>query len=288
MMHRNLYIWTVIGLLLITLSGCDPEEQVPAYLSINDIKVSSQYATQGSGNDNIKDAWVYIDGDLLGVFELPARFPVLAEGNHVVTVNPGIFENGIAATRVRYPFYTSYEISANFLPGQTVTLPDTLQLSYFSGIAYTWYEDFEGNTYSFDSISGSQSGFSAFNADDPFEGNYSGKLTVTTDKSYFEGSCTLDNADINTFQQTWIELNYKAEQPFDVGLLVLKASGTTKHYALTVNRSDTWNKIYIHVSDIVGSNIFGAESFKVYLAAGLEAGRTKSDIYIDNIKLIHN
>ncbi len=289
MRNRNINLWAFASLLLVLLNSCDPEEPIPAYLSIDSIGVKNlNYALQGTAKHNIKDAWVYIDNELLGVFELPARFPVLAEGKHAVSISAGIFENGISATRVRYPLYTSFEATTDFIPGQTVNFPITTEINYFPGVKYDWYEDFEGNTYSFDSILGSKTGFTPFNTDQPFEGNFSGKITINTANDHFEGACTNDNIDINSFNTTWVELNYKADQPFDAGIKVKKANGdVATEYAVTINRSEVWNKIYINVSQIIGTNPT-AQNFKVYLVATLEAGRTESNIYIDNIKLIHN
>jgi hypothetical protein len=281
MINRNINLWAFTSLLLVLLNSCDPEEPIPAYLSIDSIGVKNlNYPLQGSANHNIKDAWVYIDNELLGVFELPARFPILKEGKHSVSISGGVFENGISATRVRYPLYTSFEVTADFIPGQTVNFPITPEINYFPGIAYDWFEDFEGNTYSFDSILGSKAGFIPFNNDQPFEGNFSGKIFINEAKNYFKGACTNDNVDINSFSTTWVELN--------VGIQVKKANGDVLDiYAVTINRSEIWNKIYINVSQIIGTNPT-AQNFKVSLEAELEAGRTESNIYIDNIKLIHN
>jgi hypothetical protein len=58
-------------------------------------------------------------------------------------------------------------------------------------------------------------------------------------------------------------------------------------YALTVNASPSWNKIYINVTDIVRSNS-SAAGFKIYITAALDASLTQANIYLDNIKLIHN
>jgi hypothetical protein len=287
------YLSVIAGLILVALTGCDPEEPIPAYLTINSMRIfdsSYNYAAFGTSSSKIKDAWVYIDGNLLGIFEIPARFPVLAEGNHAVTIAPGIYENGISATRTRYPLYKSFETVVNFKPGETVAVPDTLNLNYFSSLSYTWYEDFEGNTYSFDSIEGSTAGFIPFNLnnDDPFGGAFSGRFIVNETKNYFIGSCTNDAVDINGFSTAWIELNYKADQRFNVGLRIKKLNDeVVNEYAVTVNSSPEWNKIYINVSKIAGAYPT-AKNFKVYIDATLESGRTESSVYLDNIKLIHN
>ena len=291
MSYRKLLLWITAGFISVIISSCDPEEPIPAYLSINNMILSldssQQYATQGTSSSNIKDVWVYIDGDLLGVYELPARFPVLKEGKHTILLGAGIYENGISATRVLYPLYKSFETTVDFIPGETLDRGvDTV--NYFPGISYTLYEDFEGNIFSFDSILPSTTGLDPFNTDNPFEGNYSAKFVINETNNYFLGACLDSTKDINSFSTAWVELNYKAEQAFEVGLMVQKANNDiTKTYALTINGSSEWKKIYINVSDIIGSNP-SAKSFRVYIAAALESGRTQSTFYVDNIKLIHN
>src|SRR5262245_62560163 len=74
----------------------NPEEPLPVYTRVDSIPFSITSANQGSGTSSIVDAWVYLDDQLVGAFELPARFPVLAEeGTHTLTVSPGILVNGI-------------------------------------------------------------------------------------------------------------------------------------------------------------------------------------------------
>ena len=58
---------------------------------------------------NITDAWVTMDGQALGVFELPCTIPILSDGLHTFTIYPGIKVNGIAGNRIKYPFYSKFE-----------------------------------------------------------------------------------------------------------------------------------------------------------------------------------
>ena len=81
-----------IILILLVISCKKDVNNIPSYVSINSIALSSD------ATDNITDAWVYIDDNLQGVYELPANFPVLAEGKHSLRVRAGIKDNGIAGT----------------------------------------------------------------------------------------------------------------------------------------------------------------------------------------------
>lgn len=278
-------ISSIIFLVLFLLIGCDKEEKVPAYLSINSMSLTSNYLVVGTASHNIKDAWVYIDGQVLGVYELPARFPVLSEGRHSLNIAAGIFVDGVSATRTKYPFYNFYDTIIDFVAGQTLALPAPIPVKYFEGQTYTWYEDFEGTGFTF--IANPSSDVQIIGTtDDVFEGTGSAKFTLTSDDPKFDGQMQ-DGYAIVTQNSTFLELNYKTEQPFSVGMRVSTGVSTKTVYVATVNTSAAWNKIYIDLSKVVNENQ-SADLFRVYIYAELSSGRSQSIVYLDNFKLIHN
>jgi len=109
---KHTYTIFIAGFLLLMASACNiinPAEPVPSYVHIEKINLSTTYSPEGSNSSKIADAWVYMDGSLLGCFELPVTFPVIGTGTHSFTIKPGIKVNGIAATRAPYPFFNSYD-----------------------------------------------------------------------------------------------------------------------------------------------------------------------------------
>ena len=70
----NKYTPSVFTVFCLLLSSCVTENAVPAYLSIPNFTLTTTSA-QGSAAQKITDAWVYVDGNLNGIFELPAKFP---------------------------------------------------------------------------------------------------------------------------------------------------------------------------------------------------------------------
>lgn len=63
-------------------SGCglnDNVAPVPTYLIIKDPKVLKVNST-GEDTHKITDVWVYSDGQLQGIFPLPAKVPVISTG----------------------------------------------------------------------------------------------------------------------------------------------------------------------------------------------------------------
>ena len=119
-----LFIWFISSCRLI-----DQPEKIPSFIHIEDIAFSISNSLEGSQSEKITDAWVYVDGNLEGVYELPTTLPLHYEGNHNVTIYPGIKKNGISADREKYPFYTSFTETVNLIPDSIIEIFPKLFIS---------------------------------------------------------------------------------------------------------------------------------------------------------------
>ena len=75
---------------------------------IDDFIFNISNNNQGTNSEKITDAWIYVNGNLEGVYELPATIPLHYEGLKNLVIYPGIKRNGIAADRKKYPFYLHF------------------------------------------------------------------------------------------------------------------------------------------------------------------------------------
>ena len=124
---------------LLVQTSCEKfsgDQTIPAYISIDSIYLQTDYSLEGSNSQNITDAWVYVDDYLIGTFQLPARFPVLRQGTHTLSVIPGIKKNGIASTRITYPFYSTITQSVNLVPDSTINV-GVMKTTYGSTTKFT-------------------------------------------------------------------------------------------------------------------------------------------------------
>ena len=97
----------------IVLSSCNNfkgSQEIPAYIHIDTFLFTTNYGLEGAASHKITDAWLYIDDDIQGCYELPATIPVLERGNHRVTIIPGIKLNGIFLWRTSVLTMTCSEI----------------------------------------------------------------------------------------------------------------------------------------------------------------------------------
>ena len=315
-MYRKftLYAFLVLAVFSVVFASCrkfEGSQTIPAYIHIESIVVDSltDYFTYGATTSKITDAWVYVDDDPIGCFELPATFPVLKHGPHKVTVYGGIMSNGIAAARAPYPFYKPqiYE-SLNLVEDSIINLQPVL--NYYpigGGVEKGWMEDFEtantllpvaGSDTSIIRINGSE----AWHSPNSF---YSGKIVLPPDSLDFTVA-TADEYSFHTgyLQYCMVEMDYNCNDAFFVGVMYYKNYQLVKHPLLRIQPTDTvndmpqrWNKIYVNIGPIMNENVT-ASYFKIYFTSDLSVAPVYGEpdyvqankqryYYFDNLKLFY-
>jgi len=267
--------------------GCDTnEEAIPSYIKINSINLSVNPVSEGTGSNKITDAWVYCDGDLVGVYELPCTFPLLEEpGEHDFIIKAGIKINGISASRGYYPFYVPVEQRLNLVPGETIELNPTV--TYYPG-KVQYIEAFEDGGVSLEPLGISDTGIvKTSNPSEVFEGAYSGIINLNSaiDYVFIGTSNAYDFPKDGT--AVFLEMNYKTSNPLAIGLIAITSGGSAVNQIITLNPTEGWNKIYINLTSCISNNQ-DATSFKLYLEANKNVGLSEATILLDNLKLVYN
>jgi hypothetical protein len=283
----ELFLLTIV--LILTSCTKTSIDEIPSYIAIDTISVSTT-SVQGTASQKIFDAWVYADNELIGAFELPAKFPVLKSGTSELTIFAGIKLNGINETRAPYPFYQQIVKTVN-LEREAVTDLGHMNFTYIAGTKFAWMENFEQSNLSIDSTARSEVNLVRTRLDElstvfPGEDNkYAAKVVIPNDSLVFE--CASHDAYKlpTTGTSVFLELNYKSNNAFTVGLF-LNGAVTSQRSVLVVNPSTTWNKIYINLTPTV-SSLPDVNSFKVFFTAKKSTDDAQAEIYFDNIKLLH-
>lgn len=266
-----------------SFTACEKPAPVPAYLTINSYPHTA-LSTEGSSSAKITDAWIYINSEFKGAFEIPFEVPILEEGAVTIEVKPGIKLNGIASTRVANPFYTDYEIQTTLDPNSTTELFPTSAYSPLS--TFEWIEDFEDAGFSVEKTTSSDTNFVLVSGADAYEGNNSIAFYLDDEHIFFEGVSTvsLDLPKTNG-HIIFLEMDYKCDNPFTVGLFANENQTVYQDQILRLNPSEEWNKIYVNLTPNVLSR-FQASEFKVFVGAIKEGEGVKS-VFLDNLKVIY-
>ena len=288
-MNSKLKLFCICAALM---SGCEiinPTESLPSYIYIDELSLNTSFFNQGTDSHKITEVWVYVNGQSIGIFDLPANIPVLEEGDATVLIAAGIKNNGISSDRIRYPFYQDYETSVNLRALETDTIRPVF--TYIDNAQFIFREDFEDPGIGLEQLTGSQVDMNLVQqANQVFEGTGSGFVTTNETFKIYRGG-TNNQLALNSGSQIFMELNYKTNNSFAVGIQANPASSFNKELALIINPTQQidgiyqWNKIYVDLSWAAGSNL-AAESYEIYFEQVLDPGVAESELFLDNIKVI--
>ena len=265
----------------------NPAEPVPSYMVISPFQFTIKDISQGSASNKIEDVWVYVDGNLQGVYELPAAFPVLESGTHSIRCWPGIYFNGIKSQRFPYPFYTSYDTTITLEEGkETAIQPRSF---YTAGLAFTNEEfDSQGGII-FDSTSQSlTSVVITTDTAEILEGTGSGKIFMDSTRYKMEiATQSLALPHVGS-QRTFVEVNYKTTHLLNIGIYPDLTGTTSKLNLITLKPNTEWNKLYLEITNALLYYGSEASTFKIYFNATFTDPASTGTILLDNFKVINN
>ena len=266
-----------IFILLFIFISCEKNDKIPSYIKVNNVNLNYNQ-NFGSITENITDVWVYIEDNLQGVYEIPVEFPVLEEGIKNIRVKAGIKANGIASTRIQYPFYSSFLDTINLVKDETIEIFPTFSYNdAFDAII----EDFENSGTTVDSTISSEIDFTIVNEDE----NKYAFAEIISPLINFE----IATQDLTLPQQgapVYLELDYKSSTEFLVGMYINYPQDVVKSELVWVTSKQDWNKIYINLTQTVSESI-GAQSFKVFINMRRNDPSSNEEISLDNIKVLY-
>lgn len=283
---RRFGIFFLLSAALI-LGSCDDfegDQKVAAYIRIDSIAFEAGFG-QGSSSHKITDAWVYIDGELIGAFPLPATLPVLKNGKHELMIKAGIKLNGIASTRVNYPFYAPYY-------QDIVLTEDSIthvypEVTYYSTTKFPWIESFESGGVSLAKTTDSDTLMLKTNDPaDVFEGNYSGVIYLDDSATMFEAA-TISAYNLPTSgKAVFLELDYQINNPITIGVIGQGGGQIIQTPVMYIYENTTWNKMYINLTPTV-MDMGNSTEFKIFIGAVKLDGVSHPKMMLDNLKLLH-
>ncbi len=296
MQLRYLPVFLVFSLFT-ALTSCDKFEgnqTIPAYIRIDSISLTVPTPAQGSASSRITDAWVYIDEQLIGAFELPAIVPVLSEGSRRLRVRPGIRLDGMVELRTFYPLYNDISLPITLIPDSVVNAQKplngkvTLTTTYRETVQFVWAENFEDDVFALDTTRKSASAFELTPTGSPatFEGLHSGRIRLTKDKNLFEAAATEAIFLPAKGSPVFLEMNYRCTNTLTIGVFSITSGEIIQSPLINLNPIATWNKIYINLTPNV-SSATTVTKYKIFIAALLDEGLDESEILIDNLKLVY-
>lgn len=286
--RERLHALVFVFLILLGASSCEKfsgDQTVPAWIKIDSIYLSTDYYNQGTASQQITDAWVYVDDNFLGAFELPARLPALYKGKHSLKIWPGIKVNGIAATRQAYSFYSPVVKDFSFGEDSTTNVGN-IKTTYQSTTLFTWKEDFDGIAMSLDTTKRSTAYIQRTETGSPetFEGSHSALVVLDSLHDFFE--CQTHEEYVIPYAPVFLELNYNISNVVTIGVFTYATTTLYQTPIITLNTTGgKWKKIYIDLTNTLNAYP-GMITYRVYLGTFKDAGQKKTQMLFDNFKIV--
>lgn len=267
---------------LAMFSSCGEDGEVPAYVELSSFNLTTGPG-EGSASHKITDAWVFVEGQSIGAYQIPAEVPIIGDGPTKLDIFPVIKENGVQAFSIMYPFYNKMDTLFDLQVAES--RPLELSTTYSKDVNFAIIEDFEGSHFFTQEIDGNDGTKIEIDRAEVFEGTGSGKIVLTQKDSTIE-------AGWHQFffpgrgGTVFIELDYKCNIPFIIGLRGSKDGGFIKLYENFINTKDTWNKIYFNVSDVIEPEVFDQYHPVIVGVRPINLEEDEAVIHVDNFKLI--
>lgn len=267
----------------------DPAQEIPSYIAIDTISFEVTDPDHQTSHQKISDAWVYVNDVLIGAYELPVTLPVLAEGKQNVMVFGGIKVNGIAATRAAYPFFQGWAQTVDLKLKETVKLKPVA--NYSTSTFFRYSTDFE-NELDLVSLPDGKANPVLVTSNQVLNPEINGLscagITLDATNNRFS---VRQKTDTSLWLPTggklvFMELSYKCNHPFSVGVIASYPTGDEAYRVMTINPSENWNKIYVNLTSVVSEN-FQAKGYNIMFFAEREENIAKGEIYLDNIKVVY-
>jgi hypothetical protein len=267
------------------LAACNKStDQIPSYIRVQNYTFRDSTG-QGSTSSKVTHIWVNVGNDDRGAYQIPVSVPVLKSGSQTVYLQAGVKENGIAANILPYPFYTTYKVQTNLVPGQLDTINPA-----FKYLSYTNVEwgvgNFEGSSAVLNTTAiNTAKTHLTKNKDSVFEGNQSYEVDMSPGHDTFDIQSNYTFNPTKTGTPDWMEMDYKTDVPMDIGLIILNGTTNPREFVSGVNPIDHWNKVYINFGPTL-QYWYPTTAFKVYFNA-INSNGGAGHILIDNLKILH-
>ncbi len=283
--------------LLFTVTSCEiinPEEDIPAYIQIDTVLVNSDNLFSGSPTHRITDVWVSVGETFLGAFPLPARIPVLKDGNNPLIVDAGIIVDGRTEKRLIYPFYRRLLSDIDLTRGEVTTIIPEVSYLPSDEMEVLLLEDFDfgGGTILGEDLDNNPATVfvTTTNSADVFEGQASGSIELNTvDNVGIVGSnlpyMALDQGILPVF----LEMHYKSDSQIQLGVFAYDGDFgllQTNFFLAFVPRDD-WTKVYVDLKEPIATlrSSLGIKYFQLVLRVDKTNTDSRSVSYFDNLKI---
>ena len=281
------YYYLLFSILII--NGCsltDNDQPNPAYLVVDSVDVATD-ANQGGATHKITDIWVIANSQLIGVFPVPARVPIIVDSDVTdIIVSPGFRNNGETARSFIYQLMNDESFTLELAPGDVVERSFTF--TYRDEAKFDFVEGFEspGHIFTLD-LDGNENTNITVTDEEAIVGNRSGKISLSDTNNVIQVATIFEYERAqNAGRDSYLEMDYKSDIAFIVGAIYIQEGQEITQPILLINPRENWNKIYVDFTQLLTSPVL--QTYRIYITTDLPSLEVDSgEIFLDNLKFVH-
>ena len=277
------------------ITGCDKKSsQTPSFLVIDSCTVTVQ-TTQGNNIHEISALQVYANQEFLGLFELPAKIPVLKTGAVKFQFLPYVRLNGSKNQWAPHRCFVSNDTLLTL-----ETLKETKHIPNFKfkeSVVVRFEEDFNDGNSKMRAIPNLNKGDTLFVAERPFDLNGRFASTNNAFVARFEDSDTSKFMDFGTFESfvnmpsdgrsVQFDFDINTLLPVQLSLIRTVSGGIPEvvPYLYINSTEGKWKRFYVDlVHELSGQS--GSVSIQILFSANKPQGNISNrEIWMDNLRL---
>lgn len=291
MKHINFIVLLISIILLFLFTSCEiinPSEEIPAYITVDTIQLTTDNNIHGSSKHGFSDCWLYVNNELIGTFEVPFTVPVLYAGDCNIILQAGIKNNGSQSTRVVYPFVTSFTTTANLQANADIELNPIFE--YNDDVVFALKENFEDLGISFEVSEESDTVIQLVSDDNAQEGTSMAFFLDDQNKAFECKTSELFVLPQNS--RVFAEISFKCTDSFQFGVFARKYSGGAifeeRIPIITLYKTEEWKTVYVELTSTVANEI-NTYDYRLFFTCVRPENATYSEteVFIDNFKLLH-
>lgn len=277
-------------IIVVGFVSCIKKTETPSWIEVKAWQLETNPTlsnSEGELTHSLSNAWIYVDDELLGVFQVPCKIPVLKSGNVNIKIFPTVLNNGISATKKIYPFLNVFETNLELIKSQTTVIQPIT--SYKNNLQF-WIEDFEDANLKIVNDNQSTASLTVGNVDSLLQwGNYYGQVNLNSlDSNWI--AYTNQHLNLPKGEEVYLEMDYCNTNSLITGLIAVSNVGLKNNINIQLNKQKLpqleWKKIYIDLKELISySN--NADFFELSFLTKFDAIEPNGFILIDNIKIIH-
>jgi hypothetical protein len=271
-------------------SFVDPEVKTASFIQVDTFSFATADST-GFNTQRIQDVWMYVNNQFVGTYALPTgNIPVLVKGRAKITLQAGVFSDGIKANRVYYPFYKGYDTLIDLEEGKIYKPKPRFTYGNNLKKPFIYYQDFEQSDSGFN-----KGRYGNLDLERPFHeatpnttalGLRYARLRTQTDQDIIEFSNNVFVPLRQNGMPVYLEFDYKSTCNLQVGLEGFVGNESPQpFYDLILLPAENWTKMYVSLSEET-QKYFPNARFRFFFRTNPQPGPGNS-FCIDNIRLIH-